>query len=91
MRVQLLGTDKLQLREVEVFDQSNVNVALKKVATQISTLDAYTASRAVNGDKTSNDFSHTDNVIVVQGKYHWIIGCNILMHNSCSYLVLFAW
>jgi hypothetical protein len=58
VRVQLEGTNYLHMREVEVFDQSGVNVALNKTATQSSTVGSETASKAVNGNL--NDRSHTD-------------------------------
>jgi hypothetical protein len=60
VRVQLLGTNYLQLREVEVFDTSGVNRALNKPASQSSTdnLVLWSASNAVNGDLT--DLSHTN-------------------------------
>jgi hypothetical protein len=56
VRVQLLGTNYLQLREVEVFDTSGVNCALNKPASQSSTdnLVLWSASNAVNGKSHSH-------------------------------------
>jgi len=55
VRVQLLGVEILNLREVKVFDQNGVvNVALNKAATQSSTYIGYDANwdaaNAVDGD-----------------------------------------
>ena len=58
VRVQLLGTNFLNLREVQVFDQNGVNRALNKPATQSSTTPGYEASKIVNGNL--NDMSHTN-------------------------------
>ncbi len=57
VRVQLEGTEYLNMREVQVFDQNGENVALNKAATQSTTLTNYPASNAVNGNL--NDFSAT--------------------------------
>ena len=62
VRVQLLGANYLHMREVQVFDNSGVNRALNKPATQSSTYILHSwgsdeASKAVNGNLT--DFSHT--------------------------------
>ncbi len=65
VRVQLEGQNYLHLREVEVWDQNGMNVALNKTATQSSTWPGYPASNAVNGDMT--DYSHTSEDT---GKYH---------------------
>ncbi len=54
VRVQLEGTNYLHMREVQVFDKNDVNVALNKVATQSSTIPSYQASNAVNGNLLSN-------------------------------------
>ena len=56
VRVQLLGTNYLHMREVQVFDTSGVNRALNKPATQSSFSSP--ASNAVNGNL--NDMSHTN-------------------------------
>ena len=60
--MQLLGTNILNMREVQVFDTSGVNRALNKPATQSSTYILHSdgsspASMAVNGNL--GDFSHT--------------------------------
>ena len=58
VRVQLEGTNFLQLAEVQVFDNANENMALNKPATQSSLYSAlYPASLAVNGNL--NDSSIT--------------------------------
>ena len=59
VRIQLEGTNYLHLREVQVFDQNEINVALNKNATQSSNLSqtSLPASAAVNGNLT--DFFHT--------------------------------
>ena len=58
VRIQLEGRNYLHLREVQVFDYNDVNVALNKVASQSSTYPGYLpASAAVDGNMT--DFSHT--------------------------------
>ena len=72
VRVQLMYCNFLHLREVEVFDQDDVNVALNKVATQSSlfyNLPKFDASYAVDGDKSISDahsMSHTNHEC---GKY----------------------
>ncbi len=63
IRVQLEGQNYLHMREVEVWDQNGINVALYKVATQSSTA-VESASKAVNGILT--DMSHTS---FESGKY----------------------
>jgi hypothetical protein len=61
VRVELEGLNHLHMREVQVFDQNNINRALNKNATQSSTaVDCGAdnqASSAVNGDLM--DMSHT--------------------------------
>jgi hypothetical protein len=61
VRVELEDWNHLHMREVQVFDQNNVNRALEKRATQSSTsFDCganNNASNAVNGNMT--DMSHT--------------------------------
>lgn len=58
VRIQLDGTNYLHLREVQVFDQNEINVALNKNATQSSIyLTTLPASAAVNGNLT--DHFHT--------------------------------
>ena len=62
----------IYLREVEVFNNEGVNVALGKTASQSSTLkdgNSNIASLAVDGNR--NTFSHTNN----DSKYH-ISACN---------------
>ncbi len=63
--MQLEGRNCLHLREVEVFDQNDVNRALNMPAIQSSTLFGEVASKAMNGDL--NDNSHTWDE---SGKYH---------------------
>jgi hypothetical protein len=63
VRVQLDGTNALNMREVQVYDTSGVNRALNKYATQSSTylwdnITPKPAALAVNGDLT--DLSHTN-------------------------------
>ena len=60
--MQLLGVEILNLREVEAFDRSGVNVALNKPATQSSISGGLTASVAVDGNVTiaSGIFCHTN-------------------------------
>jgi hypothetical protein len=57
------GYGTINLREVEVYDMSNVNRALSKPATQSSTHWPYFASKAVNGiiytSDGTVDMSHT--------------------------------
>ena len=61
IRVQLLGYNYLQLREVQVLDSRGNNVALNKPAVQSSTYDGlYTASWAVDGQLDSYHMSHTN-------------------------------
>ena len=58
VRIQLEGRNYLHLREVQVIDYNDVNVALNKVASQSSTYPGYLPeSAAVDGNMT--DFSHT--------------------------------
>lgn len=65
VRVQLIGANYLHLREVEVFDRDNVNVALNKFATQSSLYNdspEFDAHYAVDGDKSisyAHSMSHT--------------------------------
>ncbi|KAL3817435.1 hypothetical protein ACHAXA_001442, partial [Cyclostephanos tholiformis] len=59
--VQLEGQTYLNIREVEVWDQNGVNVALNKTATQSSTYDAGAiASNAVNGIFTDISVTNFD-------------------------------
>jgi len=63
VRVQLLGTNALHMREVEVFDTSGVNRALNNPASQSSTnsnlvFGLCSASNSVNGN--FNDISITE-------------------------------
>ena len=71
VRVELEGQNHLHMREVQVFDQNNINRALNKRATQSSTsVDCGAdnlALNAVNGDLT--DMSHT---LFESGKY-WLL------------------
>ncbi len=46
------GMNQLRMKEVQVFDQNGINVALKKTATQSSTYTGGVASNAVNGNVT---------------------------------------
>ncbi len=72
--MQLEGANFLNLREVQVFDQSAINRALNKPASQSSTYwMPGVASKAVNGDL--NDSTHTN---FDDGKYH-IDQCKFLM------------
>ena len=59
VRVQLEGTNYLHMREVQVFDQNGVNVALNKVTTQSSDWAGCPSCGrfAVNGNL--DDLSHT--------------------------------
>ena len=53
VRIELTNSDFLHLREVEVFDMNDVNIAEGKPATQSSTQNinvANEAGRAVDGD-----------------------------------------
>jgi hypothetical protein len=92
VRVQLLGGNWLQLREVEVFNQLGFNVALNKTAYQSSTYGSHTtASKAVDGNKNIAPEFSTSITNWQQGKYH--SPCNILMHvffNTLAQLFLFA-
>ena len=62
VKIKLEGTNYLHLREVEVYDDKNVNVALNKTATQSSNMTgpdaAAVAGRAVDGSLTT--ISHTN-------------------------------
>ncbi len=55
--MQLNNCGYLHLREVEVFNQNGVNVALNKTAIQSSAYDGNPASKAVNGNL--GDLFHT--------------------------------
>jgi hypothetical protein len=78
--VELIGTNYLQLREVEAFDRNGVNVALNKPATQSSTFQQNPASKAVDGNKTIA-FEYSMSITNSQpGKYH--LSVTILMHIS---------
>jgi hypothetical protein len=77
--VQLLGSTWLQLREVEVFDQNGVNVALNKIAAQSSLYMSHTpASKAVDGEKGIAFEYSTSITDWEQGKYH--LRCNTHAH-----------
>ncbi len=71
VRIELEGQNHLHMREVQVFDQNNVNRALNKTATQSSTaIDCGVnkpASNALNGNLM--DISHT---MFESGKY-WLL------------------
>ena len=73
VRVELAGTNFLNMNEVQVLDLNNFNVAVNKPAKQSSTYkDGYTdypAAKAVNHYFTHvpNDFSHTN---YDKGTYH---------------------
>ena len=68
VKVQLEGTNIMQLAEVEVFDYADNNVALSKQATQSSIYPGeYPATRSVDGNV--NTFSHTKSD---QSKYTFI-------------------
>jgi hypothetical protein len=63
VRVQLEGTNALNMREVQVFDYDNVNKALNKNATQSSMWQywRFFAGEAVNGIwNDADDMSHTN-------------------------------
>ena len=60
VRVQLAGTNDLNMNEVQVFDLNGANVALKKPATQSSTFGSHTASNAVNGDLTDGSMTKNE-------------------------------
>jgi len=60
-----LGTEVLNLAEVEVYDILGSNVALNAAATQSSVYSGHSShdfvpSRAVNGIKSNADFMHTN-------------------------------
>ncbi len=67
VRIEIPRTEWLNLREVQVFDLNNTNVALNKIATQSSEHNPQVeaASEAVDGNLVS--FSHTG---YASGKYH---------------------
>jgi hypothetical protein len=70
VRVQLEGSNYLHMREVQVYDTSDVNRALNKAASQSSTYTLHywgsdPASNAVNG--VLYDYSHTNGEA---GMYH---------------------
>jgi hypothetical protein len=75
VRVQLVGTNVLNMREVEVFDTSGVNRALYKSATQSSNPNGKPASTAVNGNL--NDFSQTNSGA---GTYYEWTKSNLLVY-----------
>jgi hypothetical protein len=64
VRVQLSGTNFLQLAEVQVLEAFVTNLAAGRSATQSSTFEGNTADRAVDGNTDSNlwdgSVSHTD-------------------------------
>jgi hypothetical protein len=64
VRVQRDGTGYVHLAEVQVLDETGVNRALKKPATQSSTISYLPASLAVNG--LTNDYTQTQQS---QGEY----------------------
>jgi len=72
VRVQLEGTNILNMREVQVFDQNGVNHALNKLATQSSTTPGYEASKAVNGNLNDNSHTNSD-----AGMYHELTNSNL--------------
>jgi hypothetical protein len=76
VRVQLLGANHLNMREVQVFDTSGVNRALNKPATQSSTSDE--ASKAVNGNLNDNSDTNYD-----AGMYHEWTKSNLTVTASC--------
>ena len=63
VRLHSISGEQIHLFEVEIYS-SDVNVAKGKMATQSSTLNALSASRAVDGTLTS--FSHT-----ADNSYSW--------------------
>ena len=80
VRVQLVGTHHLNMREVQVLDTSGVNRALNKPATQSSTHGSDPASKAVNGNL--NDFSHTN---YDAGMYHEWTKSNLFVYSTLSF------
>jgi hypothetical protein len=80
VRVELEGTNHLNMREVKVFDTSGVNRALSMTATQSSTLQGYPASNVVNGNL--GDFSHTNNDA---GMYHELTNSNLIVYTIMSF------
>jgi hypothetical protein len=68
VRVDLGRKELLVMREVQVFNYANTNVALNKPATQSSNYKGRSdilATKALNGNL--NDYSHTDNNV---SEYH---------------------
>eukprot|EP00956_Cyclotella_meneghiniana_P025373 scaffold52785_cov48-Cyclotella_meneghiniana.AAC.2 len=57
------SNEVLNIREVEVYDESGTDQALNKPASQSTNCcsDLYPASKAVDGNKASDNFSHTNN------------------------------
>jgi hypothetical protein len=90
VKIQLEGTNYLHMREVQVFDYNNVNVALNKPATQSSTRTgtwpfSLEASSAVDGNLTT--ISYTNNE---QGKHQLFIKLQTLMSPLtpfCQFLI----
>lgn len=87
--MQLLGEEILNLREVKVFDQNGVNVALNKAATQSSTYVGYNANwdaaNAVDGDTAIASAYSMSSTLRELGKYlssslniHMLISFNAL-------------
>jgi hypothetical protein len=60
VQVKLERQNYLHMREVQVFDGNNFNVALGKPSNQSSTWPGYPASNALNGNLT--DMSHTSSI-----------------------------
>jgi hypothetical protein len=58
VKIQLTGNYTLHMREVQVFDYNDTNVAYRKYAEQSTTYGSYPASRAVDGNL--NTWSHTN-------------------------------
>ena len=84
----LSSNEVLHLREVEVYDQSDVNKALNGTASQSSEFEfssLYPASKAVDGnvddtDYADSNFSHTD-----YGSGKLVGCCHILLTEPDSY------
>jgi hypothetical protein len=95
VRVQLLGVEILNLREVKVFDQNGVNVALNKAATQSSTYIGYDANwdaaNAVDGDTAIANAYSMSSTLRELGKYLsslnklMLISFNALTFLHCSH------
>ena len=73
VKIQLKGTNCLHVREVQVLDNSGANVALRKYATQSSTLvgpEPFPLSASSAVDDNLNTYSHTKSE---QGKHQLFI------------------